>query len=323
MKKFYNFILLVSLLLSGTSWCHAQYTGVAATTAPGLNVRHPLTTDQAILFPPQQDMRILPNDVVVISIFGVTPAFTDTERVALDGTIHLPLAGIVSIGGLTSTAAEQKIAGVMEDQGLFHDAQVNLVISDMPDHVVTLVGAMGKTLPVVGQRRLLDVLSAAGGLPETASTVIKIDRLGLAEPIYVDLGNDPSTSIAANVPIFSGDVITTGNVGAVYIVGAVSSAGTHVLPGSRPMTVSMAIASAGGTTEVAKRDSSILVRITGNTRSVVPLRLKDIQEGKAADPVLQADDIILVPTSTLRSIFRFSNATAIVSLAVSMAALLR
>lgn len=323
MKKFYNFILLVSLLLSGTSWCHAQYTGVTPTTAPGLNVRHPLTTDQAILFPPQQDMTVLPNDVIAINIFGVTPSYTDTERVALDGTIHLPLAGIVRIGGLTITAAEQKIARVLEDQGLFHDAQVNLVISDMPDHVVTLVGAIGRTMPIVGQRRLLDVLSAGGGLPETASTVVKIDRPGLAEPIYVDLGNDPSTSVAANIPIFSGDVITTGTVGAYYVVGSVGSAGAHPLSGSRPITVSKAIASVGGTTETAKRDDSFLVRTTGNTRSVIPLKLKDIQSGKAPDPVLQADDIIVVPTSLLRSIFRTSNATSFISLAVSMAALLR
>ncbi|WP_052200334.1 polysaccharide biosynthesis/export family protein [Terriglobus sp. TAA 43] len=323
MKKFYDFIFLASLLLGGTAWCHAQFTGVAATSAPGLNVRHPLTTDQVVLFPPQQDMTIFPNDVVGISVFGVTPSYLDTERVSLDGNIHLPLAGIVSIGGLTITAAEQKIARLLEDQGLFHDAQVNLVISEMPDHVVTLVGAIGKTLPLVGQRRLLDVLSLAGGLPETASTVIKIDRPGLAEPIYVDLGNDPSTSVASNIPIFPGDVITTGNVGAFYVVGAVLASGTHVLSGSRPITVSMAIASAGGTSEIASRNDSVLVRTTGNTRTVVPLHLKDIQEGKAADPVLQANDIILVPTSVLRSIFRPSNATVLVSLAVSMAALLR
>ena len=84
MKRFYNFIFLMSLLFGGTAWCHAQYTGVASTSAPGLNVRHPLTTDQAILFPPQQDMTVLPNDIVVVSVFGVTPLYTDTERVALD-----------------------------------------------------------------------------------------------------------------------------------------------------------------------------------------------------------------------------------------------
>lgn len=323
MKRLYNFIILASLLLSGTVWCHAQYTGIAPTSSPGLNIRHPLTTDRTILFPPQQDLTVLPNDVVTLSIFGVTPTFTDVERVALDGTIHLPMAGIIRIGGLTITAAEQKIAHFLEEKELFHDAQVNLVLTEMPDHVVTLVGALEKTLPMVGQRRLLDVLSSAGGLPETASTVIKIDRPGVAEPIYVDLGNDPSTSLAANIPIFAGDVITTGNVGAFYIVGAVPSPGAHALPGSRPVTALMAVATAGGVSEIAKRNDASIVRTTGNTRSVIPLPLKDIQEGKVADPVLQADDIILVPTSLLRSIFRTSNATALVSLAVSMAAILR
>ncbi|MEZ2345803.1 polysaccharide biosynthesis/export family protein [Terriglobus sp. RCC_193] len=323
MKRLFDFIILASLLLGGTAWCHAQYTGIAPTSSPGLNVHHPLTTDQAILFPSQQNLTVLPNDVVTISIFNVTPTFTDTERVSLDGTIHLPLAGVIHVGGLTITSAEQKIARVLEDKELFRDAQVNLVITDMPDHVVTLVGALDKTFPIVGQRRLLDVLSAAGGLPETASTIIKIDRPGLTDPIYVDLGNDPSTSVAANVPIFAGDIITTGNVGAFYIVGAVAIPGAHVLSGARPVTALMAVATAGGATEVAKRNDASLVRTIGNTRSVIPLPLKDIQEGKIPDPVLQADDIILVPTSALRSIFRYSNAAALVSLAVSMAAILR
>lgn len=323
MKRLYDFIILVTLLLGGTTWCHAQYTGIAATSSPGLNIRHPLTTDQSILFPPQQDMTVLPNDLVVLTILGVNPAFSDTERVALDGTLHLPMAGVVHIGGLSLTAAEQKIARFLEEKELFHDAQVNLVISDMPDHVVTLVGAISKAFPIIGQRRLLDVLSTAGGLPETASTVIKIDRPGLAEPIYVDLGNDPSSSMAANIPIFAGDVITTGNVGTFYVVGAVGLPGAHILPGSRPVTALMAVATAGGATEASKKNDASLVRTVGNTRSVIPLPLKDIQAGKVPDPVLQADDIILVPTSVLRSIFRSSNATALASMAVSLAAILR
>lgn len=323
MKRLYHFIILASLLLGGTVLCRAQYTGIAPTSSPGLNIRHPLTTDRAILFPPQQDLTVLPNDVVTLSIFGTTPTFTDVERVSLDGTIHLPMAGVISIGGLTITAAEQKIARYLEEKELFRDAQVNLVLTEMPDHVVTLVGAVTKTLPMVGQRRLLDVLSSAGGLPETASTVIKIDRPGVIDPIYVDLGNDPSASVAANIPIFAGDVITTGNVGAFYIVGAVPSPGAHALSGARPVTALMAVAISGGTLEWAKRNDASIVRTTGNTRSVIPLPLKEIQEGKVADPVLQADDIILVPPSTLRSIFRSGNTTALISMAVSLAALLR
>lgn len=323
MRQTIRIALLVVIALLGGASCSAQYTGITPISSPGLNIRHPLTTDQSILFPPDRDMIVLPNDLVTVNVFGMTPPYTDVERVALDGTVMLPLAGMVHVGGLTIAAADREISRVMEVGGYFHDAQVNLVITEMPDHLVTLVGALQRAVPIVGKRRLLDVLSAAGGLPPTASTIIQIDRPGLTEPIYVDLGNDPAHSIAANIPIFSGDVITTGNVGQFFVVGAVTTPGVHPLDGSRPTTVLQALAAVGGPTPVADRSGARLVRTIGNSRSVIPIQIADIQHGLSPDPVLQADDIILVPTSTMKSIFRASNAAIAVSVAVALTAILR
>lgn len=323
MKQTIYIALLIMLVLLGGTACSAQYTGITPTSTPGLNIRHPLTTDQSILFPPDRDMMVLPNDLITVSVFGVLPVYTDVERVALDGTVKLPLAGVVHVGGLTIIAAEREVSRVMEKAEYFHDAQVNIVITDMPDHLVTLVGAVERALPIVGKRRLLDVLSAAGGLPPTASTVIQIDRPGLPDPIYVDLGNDPAHSTAANIPVFAGDVITTGTIGEFFVVGAVTKPGAAPLQGARPTTVMQALASVGGTTPVAKLSEARLIRTVGNSRSVIPLQLKDIQDGKVPDPVLQADDIILVPTSTMKSLFRINNAAIVVSVAVAAAALFR
>lgn len=323
MKQTIHVALLIVLVLLGGIACSAQYTGITPTSTPGLNIRHPLTTDQSILFPPDQDMMVLPNDLITVSVFGVTPVYSDVERVALDGSVKLPLAGMVHVGGLTITAAEKEISRAMEKAEYFHDAQVSIAITDMPDHLVTLVGGIERALPIVGKRRLLDVLSAAGGLPPTASTVIQIDRPGLSDPMYVDLGNDPAHSIAANIPIFAGDVITIGTIGEFFVVGAVTKPGAAPLQGARPTTVMQALASVGGTTPVAKESEARLIRTVGNNRSVIPLQLKDIQDGKIPDPVLQADDIIIVPTSTMKSLFRINNAAIFVSVAVAAAALFR
>lgn len=323
MKLTINLALLIAVLLLCGATCSAQYTGVTPTSTPGLNIRHPLTTDQSILFPPDRDMVLLQNDLITVSVFGVNPPYTDVERIALDGTVRLPLAGIVHVSNLTIADAEKEISLAMERAEYFHDAQINVVINDMPDHVATVVGAVSKAVPIVGKRRLLDVLSAAGGLPPTASTIIQIDRPGVAESIYVDLGNDPAHSTAANIPIFSGDVITTGTVGEFFVVGAVTTPGSHPLQGARPTSVLEALASVGGTTAVAKKSDARLIRTVGNTRMVIPLQLADIQDGKIPDPVLQADDIILVPTSAMRSIFRTSNGALVVSAAVALAAILR
>ena len=268
-------------------------------------------------------MTVLPNDLITVSVFGVLPAYTDIERVALDGTVKLPLAGVMHVGGLTLTAAEKAISVAMEKAEYYHDAQVSVVITEMPDHVATLVGSVSKTVPLVGKRKLLDVLSVAGGLPPTASTVVQIDRPSRTEPIFVDLGNDPVHSTAANIPIFAGDVITTGDVGQFFVVGAVVTPGAHLLQGSRPTSVLQALAAVGGLSGVAKRTDARLVRTVGNTRTVIVLQLADIEHGAAPDPVLQADDIIVVPTSALRSIFRSSNGALVISAALALTAILR
>jgi polysaccharide export outer membrane protein len=118
-------------------------------------------------------------------------------------------------------------------------------------------------------------------------------------------------------------VITTGTTGEFFVVGAVTKPGAAPLQGARPTTVMQALASVGGLTPVAKESEARLIRTVGNTRSVIPLQLKDIQDGKIPDPLVQADDIILIPTSAMKSLFRINNAAIIVSVAVAAATLFR
>jgi len=323
MRRMTGFCLLLMLIALFHGTGVAQYTGVAPTSAPGLNIRHPLTTDQAILYPPQRELTLMPSDLITVSVYGIIPTYTDMERIAQDGTVRLPLAGVVKVAGYTLKDAEARISEIFEQQEIFHDAQVTITLGEAPNHVATFVGATRKNIPVYGQMPLLTVLSEAGGLPETASTVIQIDRPGLTEPIYLDLGNDPSTSTNANIPIFAGDVITSGQVGFYYVVGAVANPGMKPLGGSRPTTALQALATVGGVTYGAKYNDVQLVRTVGETRTVIPLRLKDIKDGKQPDVVLQAEDIVLVPSSAWRAALKFNNATAVMSMAVALVALLR
>lgn len=322
MKLLLRAVCMLMLAVGLLESVSAQYTGVTATSAPALNVRRPLTTDESILFPPQRDSTLLPGDLITVSLFGVTPAYSDTERVALDGSVRLPLAGSVQLGGLSLSTAEARLSQYFEERDLFHDAQVSIQLTDGPNHAATFAGLIKAHVPIVGQRTLLDVLALAGGLPPTASTVIQIDRPGVPEPILVDIGNDPSKNLHANIPIFSGDLITTGDVGQFFIVGAVASPGGRPLSGARPVTLVQALTASGGTTSVANRSEAHLVRTLGDTRTITKINLARIQSGKDPDIVLQADDIVLVPSSAWKSAFRLSSATTLIAIAVSLSTLL-
>lgn len=316
--------LVFLLALARTS--NAQFTGVAPTAAPGLNVHPRLTTDPAILYPPERDLVLMPGDLLDVEVYGVTPAYSDHERLAQDGSVRLNLGGIVQLEGLTLKQAEAAIAARFEQEQTFHNAQVQIQVLDAPGHVATIIGAMKASVPVVGHVRLYDVLARAGSsgnlstqLNTQASTVITIQRPGQAQPIVVDIGNDATHSAAGNVPIFAGDTITIGQVGNYYVVGAVNKPGPSPLSGAVPTTVLQAISSAGGTTFPAKADDTQLIRFTDGHRTVVPVPLNKIMAGKVEDIPLQTDDIVLVPTSAIKSAIKNGGISTVVAVALAYA----
>ncbi|AFL87762.1 periplasmic protein involved in polysaccharide export [Terriglobus roseus DSM 18391] len=301
----------------------AQYTGTVPTSAPGLNVRLPITTDPAVLYPPQRELTLLPGDLLKISVYGVAPEYTDTERVDLDGSIRMNLGGVIHVAGMSVKEAEVAMSERFESAEIFHSAQVSIELTEAPQHFATVVGEVKGTVPILGPKRLLEVMAANGGIPATASTVLRIDRLGQAEPIIVDIGNDPARTVQANVPIFTGDVITVGRVGQYYVLGAVMRPGVGQLSGSIPVTAVEAVSAAGGLTFPAKGDQATLIRNVGGQRTVINLQLRQIQDGKLADVVLQSDDILLVPSSGLKKFLATQSSGTVVALIVAMATLLR
>jgi polysaccharide export outer membrane protein len=306
--------------------CHsvaAQYTGAVPTSAPGLNLRLPITTDPALLFPPQRELTLLPGDLLKISIYGVDPEYTDTERVSLDGSIRMNLGGVIHLAGMSVEDAEAAVSARFEQVDVFHNAQVSIEVMEAPQHFATVVGEVKGTVPILGPKRLLEVIAANGGIPATASTILRIDRAGQVDPIIVDIGNDPAQTVQANVPIFTGDVITVGRVGQYYVLGAVQKPGVGQLSGSIPVTAVEAVSAAGGLTYPAKGDEARLIRNIGGQKTIINLPLRQIQDGKIPDVVLLSDDILLIPSSGLRKFLATQSSGSVIALAVAMATILR
>ena len=115
--------------------------------------------------------------------------------------------------------------------------QISIQLTESPNQIATITGELHGVVPVIGQRRLFDVLAAAGGLPPTASHIITIQRAGVAQPIVIDLGTDPAQSDKANIPIFPRDTIVVSRVGVVYLLGAFKKQGAIPLPQTSPLTL--------------------------------------------------------------------------------------
>jgi polysaccharide export outer membrane protein len=286
-------LLLSCLGLVGAS-AHAQFSG------PGPSGTATLTTDRAILFPQAHDPRLSPGDLIGIRVFEQAD-YNPQVRLGGDGRVLLPLIGNVELNGLTVSEAELLIARRLQQAAIYRDPQVTIQVLEGPNQVATISGEVHSVVPVIGSRRLLDVLSVAGGLPATASHVITISRPGVPEPIVIDLGTDPLRSELANIPIFSGDTIIVSRIGVVYVVGAFRQQGAIPLTQYSPLTLMQATALSGGLLFEGKYSDVRLIRTEGNRRSVVKLDVKRVLQGKDPDPILQANDIVFLPNSTLKS----------------------
>ena len=294
---------LAALLCALTLPAFAQFNGPGIVTGTDIsNVNKPtaITTDQSLLYPPTRDLQLGSGDLLTIRVFGQAD-YDPVVRIGSDGRALLPLIGVVSLQGLTVTTAEQLLARKFEEAGMFKDPQVTIQVTDGPNSVVTVVGEAHGVIPVLGSRRLLDVLAAAGGIPATASHVITINRPGLSDPLVVDLGTDPTHSALANIPVFAGDTIVVARIGLVYVIGAFKNPGSIPLVQNTPLTLLEATSLSGGVAFEGKYDDLRLIRTVGNERTVTKLDMKKVLYGKAPDPILQPNDIIFLPNSTLKA----------------------
>jgi polysaccharide export outer membrane protein len=259
-----------------------------------------VTTDRTLLFPATRDPKLSPGDLIQIHLFE-QPDYNPTVRLSASGTALLPLIGTVDFNDVTVSQAERLLEQRLRDGEFYRNPQVTVQLVEGPNQVAAVVGEVHSVVPIIGSRRLLDVLATAGGLPATASHVITISRPGVAEPIVVDLGTDPLHSGLVNVPIFAGDTIIIGRIGVVYMMGAFRTPGVISLTQYAPLTLMEATAMSGGLTFQGKYDDVRLIRTVGDHRTVVKLDIQRVLHGKDPDPILQANDIVFIPDSALKA----------------------
>jgi polysaccharide biosynthesis/export protein len=315
-------LLVCALFLAMAVWgrsAQAQFNGPAPGASTVINPPVTITTDPAILYPGHRDVYLGSGDILTIHLYG-SGDYSPTARVGLDGKIQLPLIGGVEVGGLTIHKAEDLIARALVNAGMYHDPQVSIQIVESPNLIATVVGEVHGIVPIIGERRLYDVLAAVGsgggggtgsattvvvggggGLPASASHVITINRPGVAEPIVIDLGTDPAKSSLADIPIFPRDTIIVPRIGVVYLLGAFKTQGAIPLQPNSPLTLMKVAALSGGPGWEGKTDDLRIIRSVGLGRQVVRVDIKKVMYGKAPDPVLQADDIIFLPSSPMKA----------------------
>ena len=154
---------LAMLLMVGVSGrsAEAQFSGPVLGVSTPVNPPTTITTDPAILFPKNRDVYLWREDLITIHLYDHAD-YSPTVRIGLDGMIQLPLIGNLQVEGLTVHQAQDLIAEKLVSAGMYRDPQVSIQMVDSPNQIATVVGEIHGIVPVIGQRRLYDVLMAAG-----------------------------------------------------------------------------------------------------------------------------------------------------------------
>jgi polysaccharide export outer membrane protein len=98
-------------------------------------------------------------------------------------------------------------------------------------------------------------------------------------------------------------VITVPRARLVYVLGNVGRPGGYVMTENESMSITQALALAGGWDKTASLSSARVLRADGGSeREQIPANLKKIMENKSPDLQLRPDDILYVPNSLSKAI---------------------
>jgi polysaccharide export outer membrane protein len=264
--------------------------------------------------------RIGPGDVLDIRILNRPTLSRDAVRVEGNGMIRMPLidteiqAACKTEGELAKEIAERYTK-------FYRKPQVDVFIKEYHSKPVAIIGAVNEQSRFELQRRirLLELLTYAKGVSPKAGQTINIVH---SPPSLVCQKAEPAADDAtaafssyklsetlegrprANPYIDPGDIITIPEANEVYVVGNVFTPLT--IPLKEPITLSRAVAMAGGVKQDSKKDRVRIVRQdpgTATSKEIV-VDLSAIEKKRAEDVVLMANDIIDVPASGTKSFLR-------------------
>jgi polysaccharide export outer membrane protein len=246
------------------------------------------------------EYRIGSDDVLSITVLQA-PELNTSVRVAEAGDISLPLIGVLRASALTTRELEDAIKERLRAK-FIRDPEVSVLVTEVRSHGVSVVGAVNRPglIQVRGTSTLLEVLSLAGGLADTAGDSVVVVRQGPegTTPIDIKLKALLSADISANIAMQPGDVVNVQNAALIYVMGAVNKPGAFAMRGNDRLTVLRALAYGEGTTAAAAKGDAFVLRLDGKGERIeIPLDLDAILKGRTPDVEMQAQDLLFVPQS--------------------------
>jgi polysaccharide biosynthesis/export protein len=246
---------------------------------------------------------IRPGDIVEVQVFDA-PEYSVSMPVSPAGEIAIPYAGLFRVEGMTSIEAAHAIAHLFVEQQILRDPRV-IVTTQQFGYSVTVMGEVKSPgiYPLAGKKRLIDMLTQAGGVSDRAGHVVEIFAAGsMKNPQTVLWDPTLRENDNAELEIKTGETVLVSRCGVVYVGGNVIRPGAFPLCDSNHTTLSEVMALAQGAKPSSWSQRTLLLRTSeSGTRVVQKVKLEDVLRGRAVDITMQPDDILFIPPSVLKA----------------------
>ena len=261
-----------------------------------------------------------PGDQIAVEVVDMEEISRKPFRVDANGFVDVPIAGPVRAAGLTPEQFKASLAACLSK---YIDApRISLSVIDNQSRPISVLGAVNTpgVQQIANPKRLLEVISSAGGIRSDAGPKVVLTRQTKWGQIPVQnaaLEDGGAFSVATfsldellsgknpgqNIMIEPGDVITIPRADLVYVVGDVRKAGGFQLSTHSSMTLLQALSLAEGFgPDASPKTGRILRQAPGGdgTPKEIPIDIRQIYAGKAPDVPLYANDILFIPSSGVK-----------------------
>lgn len=323
--KAVRFIALFSILLTlnlVSVSVFAQETKDSKSTNDNKDVVKPIVTPTVEpvynVKPKEERYRIGQYDVLDVTVYKHPELSQGNVKIDNDGRIRLPRMDtpITALCKTENELAAEIIA--IYKKNYLRDPYVTVVVREQNSQPLSVIGAVQKPGSFFTNRRLtlLELISFAGGPDvEFAGTKVQVARVGgisgcvnnenaeINEEGVTFFGYELADVLKGKVnPLMRpGDIVVVMQADKIYVTGNVTDPKAIVL--KENITLTQAIAAAGGILPATKKSQVRVVRQStgGQVKSVDMIYdLNAIRDKKIPDPVLQANDIVEVPTDKVK-----------------------
>jgi polysaccharide export outer membrane protein len=241
--------------------------------------------------------RVGPGDLLKVEAFQhseVSGEFPVEES----GVMTFPLLDSVEVAGLTVVEVARLLEELLE-KDFYVDVQLQVEVKDYRSQPVTVLGEVGRpgTYYLEGRTTLLQILSEAGGVRESAGPTVELRRInGASTPEEQKVLTFSTSKLATGeeggeVEVRVGDVISVSSKQLYFITGEVARPGQYEI--ARGLTLMQAISQAGGQGKFASQSVELHREIDGQ-KEILDFDLARIRKGKDADPPIRAGDVIII-----------------------------